>query len=73
VIRLDLTPRPLARAELTSAPVALLSLDGPAARLDLTLRPVCRLTLPEFPADLTEDFITMNGDFVFMNGEKIWM
>jgi hypothetical protein len=29
------------------------------------------IVVPEFPAALTDDFVTMNGEFVTMGGERI--
>jgi hypothetical protein len=31
------------------------------------------ITIPVFPAILTDDWVTMNGEFVTMNGERITM
>ncbi len=46
---------------------------GYVPRLPLLALPgaLPRIQIPVFPAELTDDFLKMNGDFVTINGERI--
>lgn len=56
LVRLPALPRLKYRRELTAL---------------RALVPLQLLRIPTFPAELTDDFLTMNGDYVTINGERI--